>query len=149
VKRAEIYKGGDVPPGDHEGMNSRIEPKLLVADADAAIDFYTRALGAEVRLRVADDGIVNHAELVVGSAVLLLAQSVADWGWNDPESVGGSPVLVMLSVPDPDAVADRMVEHGAELVIPVDDRPYGKRQGRVKDPFGHLWVVSGESGRAA
>ncbi|MEU4417914.1 hypothetical protein [Nocardia salmonicida] len=37
-----------------------------------------------------------------------------------------------------------MVRHGAELVIPVENRPYGKRQGRVQDPFGHLWVISGE-----
>jgi PhnB protein len=32
-----------------------------------------------------------------------------------------------------------MAHHGAEVVIPIENRPYGKRQGRVKDPFGHLW----------
>ncbi len=125
-------------------MTSELHPKLLVSDADAAIDFYTKALGATLTSRVADDqGIVNHAELRVGSAILALAQSVAQWGWNDPESVGGSPVLLTANVSDPDATADRMVQLGAELVIPVDNRPYGKRQGRVKDPFGHLWVISG------
>ena len=36
------------------------------------------------------------------------------------------------------------MQHGAELVIPVEDRLHGKRQGRVRDPFGHLWVVGGE-----
>lgn len=126
-------------------MTSELHPKLLVSDADAAIDFYTRALGARLISRVADDhGVVNHAELTLGSAVLALAQSVADWGWHDPESVGGSPVLVTANVPDPDSTAERMVRLGGELVIPVENRPYGKRQGRVKDPFGHLWVVSGD-----
>ncbi|MBO8190145.1 VOC family protein [Streptomyces oryzae] len=126
-------------------MNSQLIPKLLVSDADAAITFYTQALGAEVNLRVADDhGVVNHADLTLGSVGFALAQSVEEWGWNDPGSVGGSPVLIMLTVPDPDGTADRMVQHGAQLVIPVDNRPYGKRQGRVKDPFGHLWVISGE-----
>jgi PhnB protein len=125
-------------------MTSALRPKLLVGDADAAIDFYTRALGATVAMRMADDrGMVNHAELVLDSAGFALAQSVEEWGWWDPDSVGGSPVLLMAEVPDPDATADRMVQHGAELVIPVENRPYGKRQGRVKDPFGHLWVVSG------
>ncbi|MFD3743497.1 VOC family protein [Nocardia sp. NPDC058633] len=126
-------------------MNSQLVPKLLVADADAAISFYTQALGAEVTLRVADDdGVVNHAELTVDSVVFAVAQSVEDWGWTDPRSVGGSPVLLVLTVADPDATARRMVQFGAEVVIPVDNRPYGKRQGRVEDPFGHLWVLSGE-----
>ncbi|MCP9619182.1 VOC family protein [Nocardia otitidiscaviarum] len=126
-------------------MNSELHPKLLVSDADSAIDFYTRALGAELGLRVADDdGVVNHAELRLGDVVFALAQSVPEWGWRDPESVGGSPVLLTLTVPDPDATAKNMVRHGARLEIPVDDRPYGKRQGRVRDPFGHLWVVSAD-----
>lgn len=126
-------------------MNSQLLPKLLVSDADAAITYYARALDAQVQLRVADDhGIVNHAELTLDSVAFALAQSVEEWGWNDPRSIGGSPVLILLTVPDPDATAERMVRHGAEIVIPIDDRPYGKREGRVEDPFGHLWVISGD-----
>jgi PhnB protein len=126
-------------------MTSELHPKLLVSDAEAAIDFYTKALGATLDLRVADEqGVVNHAEITLGSATLALAQSVKEWGWNDPDSVGGSPVLITANVPDPDSTAARMVRLGAELVIPVENRPYGKRQGRVKDPFGHLWVISGD-----
>ncbi|MGF0318977.1 VOC family protein [Nocardia fluminea] len=125
-------------------MNSPLVPKLLVSDADAAITFYTQAFGAEVSLRVAEAGVVNHAELTLGAAAFALAQSVEEWGWADPGSVGGSPVLLVLTVADPDATEHRMVQLGAEVVIPVENRPYGKRQGRVKDPFGHLWILSGE-----
>lgn len=125
-------------------MSTQLHPKLLVADADKAIAFYTQALGATLNHRVAeDDGIVNHAELALDSLVFALAQQVPEWGWADPGALGGSPVLLMLTVPDPDATAERMVRHGAELVIPIENRPYGMRQGRVKDPFGHLWVISG------
>ncbi|MFI7524877.1 VOC family protein, partial [Nocardia salmonicida] len=85
-------------------MNNHLVPKLLVADARAAITFYTEALGAEVRLRVADDhGVVNHAELMLDAGVFALAQSVEQWGWSDPRSLGGSPVLLELTVTDPDA----------------------------------------------
>ncbi|WP_278265743.1 VOC family protein [Nocardia sp. AG03] len=126
-------------------MTEHLSPKLLVADPDAAIAYYLDALGARVRLRVADDdGVVHHAELDLDAATFALAQAVPDWGWHDPRSIGGSPVLLTLTVPDPDATAARMVRHGAELVIPVEDRPYGKRQGRVRDPFGHLWVLSAD-----
>ncbi|MDS1270684.1 VOC family protein [Lipingzhangella sp. LS1_29] len=125
-------------------MTSELHPKLFVSDADAAIDFYTTTLDATLDLRVADDHrVVHHAEIILGSAILALAQSVPEWGWNTPGSVGGTPVLITANVSDPDATAERMVHRGAELVIPVENRPYGKRQGRVRDPFGHLWVISG------
>ncbi|MGV9741385.1 VOC family protein [Nocardia farcinica] len=78
------------------------------------------------------------------AATVALAHSVPEWGWCDPDSIGGSPVLIMLTVPDPGATAAQMVRHGGELVIPVENRPYGRRQGRVRDPFGHLWVLGGE-----
>ena len=131
--------------GDDGQMNAQLVPKLLVTDADAAIAFYTKAFGAELQRRVVDhDGVVNHAEIATGSIVFAVAQSVKDWGWIDPESIGGSPVLLVLTVTDPDSTADRMVEHGAQIVIPIDDRPYGKREGRIQDPFGHLWVISGD-----
>ncbi|GGW20700.1 VOC family protein [Streptomyces capoamus] len=128
-------------------MTSELTPKLLVADADAAIDFYTKALGAALTSRVADDqGRVTHAELSLGTAAFALAQSVDEWGWHDPLSMGGSPVLLMIDLPDPAATADRVAQLGGAIVIPVEDRSYGKRQGRVKDPFGHLWVLSGDAG---
>lgn len=35
-----------------------------------------------------------------------------------------------------------MVNSGGEVIIEIDDRPYGKREGRVRDPFGHAWILS-------
>jgi uncharacterized glyoxalase superfamily protein PhnB len=35
-----------------------------------------------------------------------------------------------------------LVEAGATEIVPVEDRPYGKCEGRVRDPFGHLWIIS-------
>ena len=46
-----------------------------------------------------------------------------------------------LVVDDPDAVAARAVDAGFELMFPVADQPYGWRQGRVVDPYGHHWLV--------
>src|SRR5262249_39445891 len=46
------------------------------------------------------------------------------------------------SVDDPDRSAQRMVAAGARLVIALADRPWGKREGRVADPSGHLWILS-------
>src|SRR5207249_1345492 len=40
-----------------------------------------------------------------------------------------------------DAVAAQAVAAGATERFPVADQPYGWRQGRVIDPFGHHWLV--------
>jgi PhnB protein len=46
-----------------------------------------------------------------------------------------------LIVDDPDAVARQAIAAGATEVFPVNDQPYGLRQGRVEDPYGHHWLI--------
>jgi PhnB protein len=58
-----------------------------------------------------------------------------------PETLGGTSVRISLIVPDPDIMAERAVTAGARVVFPVADQPYGFRQGRVADPFGHHWLI--------
>jgi PhnB protein len=53
-----------------------------------------------------------------------------------------TPVLLHLTLPDPDAACARTIERGGAVVIPIQDRPWGKREGRVRDPFGHLRILS-------
>lgn len=116
-------------------------PRLVVADADRAIAFYARALGAEETMRYAGaDGTIAHAEITVGGFVV----AVKDESEDDPSpvSLGGTPVQIGLRVTDADAVARAMTAAGATVVIPIADRPYGQRDGRLVDPFGHVWVLS-------
>jgi len=40
-----------------------------------------------------------------------------------------------------------MLVRKAEVVVPIEDRPYGKREGRLRDPFGHLWILSQQIAR--
>lgn len=122
-------------------------PKLIVEGADEAIAFYIEALGATLNARYLDDaGAVVHAELSLGDGhEIAIAEAVEGWGWVAPAAVGhSSPVLLTLVSENPDAVAQQMVDHGANVLIPIDDRPYGKREGRVQDPFGHLWIITTE-----
>lgn len=35
-----------------------------------------------------------------------------------------------------------MVKGGGTVIVSIEDRPWGKREGRIRDPFGHLWVIS-------
>ncbi|WP_106536399.1 VOC family protein [Haloactinopolyspora alba] len=116
-------------------------PRLVVAGADQAIEFYRTALGAQVLNRYAGpDGAVVHAELRVGSTKLSLKDE--DGTDRSAATLGGSPVMFTLDVPDADAVADAMQRAGATVVFAVHDTTYGYRQGRLTDPFGFQWILS-------
>lgn len=118
-----------------------LAPRLVVAAADEAITFYTDALGAQLTERyTAPSGKVVHAALDIGGFTVALKDE--DEYDPAPTTLGGSPVVVSLTVDDADTVADRMIKHGATVVYPVADQPYGQRGGRVMDPSGHLWMIS-------
>ena len=120
-----------------------LHPRLVVADPDRALDFYQQALSAKLLERYTDDqNRVVHAAISVLGSYVSLTQSVPDWGLLDPLSLDGSPCLLHLTVDEPDCIAERMRKHGAEVVISIADRPYGKREGRIADPSGHLWILS-------
>lgn len=118
-------------------------PRLVIDRVDEAIAFYRDVLGAELIERFVDaDLVVVHAAIRIGASLVSIAQEMKSWQLLGPTAIGGSPVLLHLTVADPDEVCARMVAQGAAVVIPIKDRPYGKREGRVRDPFGHLWVLS-------
>lgn len=127
-----------VPDGYHS-----VTPYLVVKGAARAIDFYVRAFGAVELLRMPEpDGRIGHAELRIGDSPVMLADEHPEAGARSPETVGGSPVTLMLYVPDVDATVARAVAAGARLTRPVADQFYGDRNGGVTDPFGHVWFVA-------
>ncbi|MEM7525603.1 MAG: VOC family protein [Pseudomonadota bacterium] len=116
---------------------------MIVRDVDAALAFYRDALHARQLERFADpSGRVVHAAMRIGKSYFTMAQEVASWGLSAPDASAGASVLLHLTVPDPDAAAEAMVTLGGEILIEIEDRPYGKREGRVQDPFGHAWILS-------
>ena len=120
---------------------SALYPRLVVADASAAIDFYVAALGANEVSRFTDEaGKIVHAEIRIGGATV----AVKDEGYGDPAptTLGGSPVIMALDTTDADAIGERLVRAGATVIYPISDWSYGQRGGRFADPYGHLWMVS-------
>ncbi|HET6944249.1 MAG TPA: VOC family protein [Gaiellaceae bacterium] len=121
---------------------TELYPFLAVRDVPAAIDFYTAAFGAvEVGERVVAPNGAMVAEIEIDGNRVGLASEAPDLGTPSPESAGATTVRLSLVVDDPDAVAARAVDAGARFMFPIEDQPYGWRQGRVVDPFGHHWLV--------
>jgi PhnB protein len=119
--------------------------RLVFDDATAAIAFYQEAFGATVREEPhkAPDGKVVHSEIRIGDSVVFLTDEGDDRNGVAPRSVGGLVTAMMaLNVPDVDALWERAVAAGCEVVYPLADQFYGDRAGRLRDPFGHQWMLS-------
>ena len=118
-----------------------LTPRLVVSSSADAIRFYEAVFGAKELERYTNpEGLVVHAAISIRGAIVSLTDAHEDW--YPAERPEGSPVLMTLTGDDPDAVAQRAEEHGATILIPVADRFYGQREGRIRDPFGHLWILS-------
>jgi PhnB protein len=120
---------------------SSLYPFLAVRDTDAAIAFYAEAFGATVRDRFEAPGTVV-AVLEIDDMPFGVATEAPKLGTPSPESAGATTVRLSLHVDDPDAAAARAIAAGATEMFPVADQPYGLRQGRVVDPFGHHWLIA-------
>ena len=121
----------------------QVVPYLCVDGAAAAIDFYRAVFGATERMRMSEpDGRLGHAELVIGSAVIMLSDEFPDLGILGPKAIGGTPVTMSLYVENVDEVYARAVDAGATALRPVTNQFYGDRAGRFEDPFGHRWSVA-------
>jgi PhnB protein len=116
---------------------------LIVNGAANALNFYKRAFDAEELMRVADpSGKVGHAEIKIGNSPIMLADEFPEMGYRGPQSLGGSPVSILLYVEDVDAQFNRAVAAGAKVRKPVADQFYGDRSGTLEDPFGHIWTIA-------
>jgi PhnB protein len=120
-------------------------PYLRVRGAAAAIGFYVRVFGATEVLRLVEpSGRIGHAELKFGPITLMLSEEYPEYGLHAPgegQTLGAS---IHLHVDDCDALADKMVAAGATLEMAPADQFYGERSCRVRDPFGHQWLLGHE-----
>jgi uncharacterized glyoxalase superfamily protein PhnB len=122
---------------------TEVRPRLVVDRVDDAIAFHREGVAPKLMERFVDtDGVIVDAAVRVGQSVGSLAEEMKSWQLPGPAAILGSPVLLHLTVAEPDTVCTRMAERGGAVVIPIKERPYGKREGRARDSFGHLWALS-------
>jgi PhnB protein len=127
-----------IPDGYHS-----VTPYLIVKGGAEAIDFYKQAFGATELFRMpAPGGKIGHAEIKIGDSPIMLADEHPEMGYISPQTLGGSPVSIMIYVTDVDTVFDQAVAAGGKVQRPVKDQFYGDRSGTLEDPFGHVWHVA-------
>jgi PhnB protein len=127
-----------IPDGYHTAT-----PYLIIKGAAKALDFYKKAFGATELMRMqGPDGKVGHAEIKIGNSPIMLADEFPEMGYKSPQSLGGSPISIMLYVENVDNTVEQAVAEGAKIAIPLKDQFYGDRNGTIHDPFGHVWTIS-------
>jgi PhnB protein len=115
---------------------------LCVNDGAAAIDFYSGVFGARESFRMAEpDGRIGHAELKLGPVTLMLADEHPEVGFRSPLRYGGTGTIIHLHVDDVDALANHALAAGATMLSEPRDEAHGERQCRIRDPFGHEWLL--------
>lgn len=119
-----------------------ITPHIVVRGAERATAFYAEAFGAEEVSRIpTPDGRLMSVELRLADGSLHLADEFPEMGVLAPPSIGGTAVVLALSVADADAAFARAVAAGASVRQPLQDMFWGDRHGQLEDPFGHRWNV--------
>lgn len=119
-----------------------LTPLLTVRNAAQAIEFYRRAFGAvEVSRQKTPTGQIVAEMSIDGQSSFFVVDENPQAFNLSPEAVNGTTVRLSLVVDDPDALTKRALGAGASEVFPIADQPYGMRQGRVQDPYGHHWLI--------
>lgn len=148
----EIARSGDVAPDTlfliMEEMTTLDTPirsttTLVVYDDVAAAHAYlieTYGLTPGSLTRDAD-GRAVHGELYAGDQSIWLHPSGI--GYRSPHALGGVSSMIVIAVDDADAHYAYAEEHGAELLGPPTDQPYGVREYGACDLEGHLWYFHG------
>lgn len=112
-----------------------IVPTIRYADARAAIGFLTKAFGFSAgQITEGEDGAVVHVELTYADGVVMLGSKS---GGDSPFDTGR--VCTYLVTEAPDALHDRALAAGAEIVMQLTDQDYGSREFAARDPEGNVW----------
>ena len=117
-------------------------PQLFIPAGTTDISFYFKAFDAlEIRSWKNDDGSYHVAELSIDGAIFHLHEEQHAKGHFEPVKMKGVTALTGLFVEDVDTVIRKALEAGATLLSPAQDYDYGYRQGNIRDPFGHHWMI--------
>jgi uncharacterized glyoxalase superfamily protein PhnB len=124
---------------------SRIYPGLRYRDAPAMIAWLCKAFGFTERVVYpAPDGSIAHAELAMGSGMVMLG-SARDDGYGamvgapvGPEGTGNGQAIY-VAIDNPDELCARAEAAGAKILMGLTDTDYGSRDFICRDPEGYVW----------
>jgi len=136
MNSADAPQAADATQAAPEAPPPTVWPTFRCRDARGLIAFLTSAFGFVENVVHGEGEIVEHAQLdwPEGGGILLGSDREGT-AWSRQPGTGASYVVTA----DPDAVHDRAVAAGAEIVQGPIERDYGSREFIARDPEGNLW----------
>ncbi len=128
-----------IPDGYHT-----VTPSIMFKDTLKAIDFYKKAFSAkELGVFPTPDGkSIMHAVIQVGNSIIMMGDETPNQMCKSAETLGSSPVVFYIYVPDVDKFYNKAIDAGAEQIMPIEDMFWGDRCGTLQDPFGYMWNIA-------
>ena len=116
-----------------------ITPGFSVTGAAKVIAFLEKSFGGRVVDRYdGPNGIVAHAEVMIGDSVVMLGEAMPDRGHD---AMPASLSLYVDSGDAVDATYKRALENGATSMMEPANQFYGYRSATVKDVGGNRWTI--------
>jgi PhnB protein len=113
---------------------------LTVKDTSAALEFYSKALGAKEVFRMpTPDGGIAHAEFTIGNTHIYISDEAPDWHAHAMPEGAMASCLFSIAIDDCDQSYNHALKAGAESLSPPRDQFWGVRSAVIKDPFGYRW----------
>ena len=115
---------------------------LLVSDFEASVSFYEDALGLSLESRSE-----QKATFETGRCSLVLqadfdAKTLAAFGMEPPGEQRGAGAIIVIEVPDVEAVYERAQEASATILASPQHVDWGREMMLVEDPDGYVLELS-------
>jgi uncharacterized glyoxalase superfamily protein PhnB len=118
-----------------------IFPILRYNDARGAIRSLCATFGFVELFSVPESGpFVRHAQLKLGTNIIMLGSVRPDDGMASPRELGAATQALCVYVADIDEHFHRALSAGAEITSPPTDTDFGSREYHARDLEGHLWT---------
>lgn len=118
-----------------------IFPILRYDDARLAIRSLCACFGFRELFSVPGAGPeVRHAQLSLGSSVIMVGSTRAGESLGSPQRIGASTQALYVYVEDLDQHFRRARSAGADILSPPASTDFGGREYHARDLEGHLWT---------
>ena len=118
-----------------------IFPILRYDDAREAIRWLCTTFGFTELFSVPASGpVVRHAQLKLGTNIIMPGSTRPEDGIASPRSLGSATQGLCVYVEDPDGHFERARSSGAPITSPPKETDFGTREYHVRDLEGHPWT---------
>lgn len=111
-----------------------VMPYLILKNVRGFLKFTQNIFDAEILQEHLDENNrVMHAEIRIGNSTIMMGEANEIWNINNAG--------MFIYVENSDKTYKDALENGAESVMEIEDKDYG-RSGGIKDPFGNIWWIT-------